>query len=261
MRQKFVLKHHEHLGKVASAVGHGGYVLCLLEYGVTDIIWLRLFAIGGCGMVMGFQLLQPRVQWVTFFWCGVYVAVNVFQLWQVKGASAAPLSWEEARLHAVFSQELDSGQFSSLMSLGEWLWLVDGAQLVQEGGSGLDSCVFLIASGSCEATVSGDRMADFGPGSIVGELGILSEGRHAPTATVTRTLLCVLVKALGGGGRRMRHSCGGLRRCSSGGVRTSGCGGCCRGVEHQVQEVMNIDFVAWKGCLLIPPSAFCKTLA
>lgn len=178
------MKRQRLMSRIGLVLGHGGYILGLLEYGVTDIIWLRIFAIGGCGMVVGYQLLQPRVQWISATWCFIYVAVNVFQLATSMGSPAAPLSWEEARLHGCFSRHVTVGQFSKLLALGEWLWLVDGAILAEEGQTSRGSCLFFITEGSCDVSVGGRTVAQIGPGSVVGEASLLFAER-AVSATVT----------------------------------------------------------------------------
>jgi len=198
-RQNMVMKRQHLMSRISLVLGHGGYVLGLLEYGVTDIVWLRLFAIGGCGMVVGYQLLQPRVQWISATWCFVYVAVNVYQLFRFIGSSPPALSWEEARLHGLFSHRITASQFSSLMALGEWLWLVDGALLAEQGrGRGAPSEVFFVAEGTCEASVGGRRLAWLGPGSLVGEAAVLRDGdtrRQEMTVTAQGSVRCFAVPA------------------------------------------------------------------
>jgi len=182
------MKRHRLMSRISLVLGHGGYVLGLLEYGVTDIVWLRIFAIGGCGMVVGYQLLQPRVQWMTASWCFVYVAVNIHQLVAFMGSSPAPLSWEESALHKRFSSHLTVAQFSVLMTLGEWLWLVDGALLAGTEHHGCDECLFFIADGVCDVFAGGRQVAQLGPGSVVGEVAVLCDDA-CPSRVTTVTAL------------------------------------------------------------------------
>lgn len=159
--------------------------MCLFEYGVTDIIWLRLFAIGGCGFIVAYQLLQPRVQWLSAGWCAVYVAVNVYQLVSLSATASPSLSWEEERWRSRFAHHVTVEQFHSLMALGEWLWLVDGALLAEEGADRpSEGHLALIAEGVCEVSVAGEVVAELGPGSAVGEIGMVTDV-PASCATVT----------------------------------------------------------------------------
>lgn len=183
-RQRWVMANHAQLHRVALFVGHGGYILGLLEYGMTDIFWLRIFAIAGCVGVMGYQLLQPRVQWVTAGWMVIYVSVNVYQLYVLGGSAARPLSWEEERLYSYFSQHMTTKEFLNLSELGEWHWLVDGASVTEEGGDNGDCSLVMISAGVCDVSFHGRKVAELGPGGVVGEVALLAEGRRS-SATVT----------------------------------------------------------------------------
>lgn len=197
MRQRWVLANHATLHRVGLIVGHGGYILGLLEYGVTDIVWLRLFAIGCCGMVLGYQLLQPRVQWITAGWMVVYVSINVYQLAILEGgAPARPLSWEEERLYAFFSQHMDPREFVELVSLGEWYWLVDGACLAEEGSDSADGGLVVVSMGSCDVSVHGRKVAELVPGCVMGEVALLAEGGvSSATVRARGSVRCIVVPA------------------------------------------------------------------
>lgn len=59
-----------------------------------------------------------------------------------------------------------------------------GTTLTSEGTGG--SQAFVIVEGHAEATLGGGRLADFGPGDVVGEMALLDR-RAARTATVVTT--------------------------------------------------------------------------
>lgn len=165
-------------------MGHLGYCLCFFEYAVTDILILRLFAVSGCTVVVLYALMQYRVQTVTVGWCTLYNLVNAYQIHLLVSDSPPRLTWEEERLHAHFEKQLTATQFGRLMATGEWIWLMDGAFLSQESLGGSDRSIFFVASGVCEVAASGNQVAELGPGSIVGEVAVLSEAGHPATATV-----------------------------------------------------------------------------
>lgn len=191
MRQHMVMKRQHLMSRISLVLGHGGYILGLMEYGVTDIVWLRLFAIGGCGMVVGYQLLQPRVQWISAGWCFIYVAVNVYQLASGMGSPPPALSWEEANLHSLFSHHITAGQFASLLAVGEWLWLVHGAVLAEQGRDGCSSFLFFVVEGTCQVSVDGRSMAQLGPGDVIGEVAVLGDSRsHDVTVTAQGSVRC-----------------------------------------------------------------------
>lgn len=56
-----------------------------------------------------------------------------------------------------------------------------GERLTFQGAHGLET--FIVVEGSAEVTVDGARIAEVGPGEVVGEIAVV--GRRARTATVT----------------------------------------------------------------------------
>jgi len=185
LRENLVMRNHEKASQIGLLFGHAGYFMGLLEYGVTDIILLRVFAIGCCGLVVGFQLLQPRVQWVSAVWCGIYVAVNVVQLALLLGVTPPSLSWEEEDLHARLAHQITAVQFHSLMALGEFCWLVDGAMMAEEGTDrDSEGRLLVLTDGLCRVAIGGEVVAELGPGSVVGEIGLVTS-TPASCATVS----------------------------------------------------------------------------
>ena len=47
---------------------------------MTDMLRLRLFALTGCVLIVSFQAVQPRKQWVSLGWNSVYCAVNLYHI-------------------------------------------------------------------------------------------------------------------------------------------------------------------------------------
>jgi len=167
---------------MGNIIGNGGYLVGLLEYGVTDMWWLRIFAMCGCSGIVGWQLLQPRVQATTASWNILYFVINAVMLSRIKTDIVPEPSLEEAGLYESLACDFHGGltkrQFRDLMDTGEFIWLVDGFQLSegatrQEGDS--DRCLFLITHGVCEVLRDGMIVAQLGPGCAVGEVGVLAD--------------------------------------------------------------------------------------
>eukprot|EP00929_Paragymnodinium_shiwhaense_P112925 TRINITY_DN81197_c0_g1_i1.p1 TRINITY_DN81197_c0_g1~~TRINITY_DN81197_c0_g1_i1.p1 ORF type:complete len:363 (+),score=79.43 TRINITY_DN81197_c0_g1_i1:181-1269(+) len=179
LRQKMVMENFEKSRKLGNILGNGGYLVGLLEYGVTDIWWLRVFAMCGGVGIISWQLLQPRVQPTTTIWNATYFLVNSVMLSRLKTVPIPDPSVEEAKLHDMLGGEgppgLSKRQFRELMDAGELLWLVDGFQLEDAFRIGDDKCFFLIVDGVCDVLHEGKVVAQFGPGSAVGEVGALAD--------------------------------------------------------------------------------------
>jgi CRP/FNR family cyclic AMP-dependent transcriptional regulator len=76
---------------------------------------------------------------------------------------------------------LPSAELKQVLQLTDTVDLPAGRVLMREGERGHEA--FVIASGSVGVAVGGTEVAQMGPGSVVGEMAILSEGPR--TATVT----------------------------------------------------------------------------
>lgn len=173
-RQRMVIKHLAICRNVGLVLGNTGYVIGILEYAVTDVVWLRIWAMVCAMMIVGYQLLMPKIQMLTVFWCSFYTVVNLGQLYLLfVKEGLPPLGWEEKDLHTLFSKHITYAEFQELTALGEWMWLVDGAKLTEQGHGGEDRHLYFLMLGDCEVSVDGRQVAELGPGDVVGEVGAL----------------------------------------------------------------------------------------
>lgn len=58
-----------------------------------------------------------------------------------------------------------------------------GRVLVTEGQRGSEA--FVLASGTADVTIGGQRIAQIGPGAVIGEMALLDNGTRAATVTLT----------------------------------------------------------------------------
>ncbi|CAE7440725.1 unnamed protein product [Symbiodinium sp. CCMP2456] len=176
-RLRLVLRHSAVLGPMSTSIGHAGYIMGMLEYGVTDIWWLRVWAISGCGMVVLFQLLQPQCQWLSAGWCFVYVMVNIFQMMGEGEQPDPPLTEDERKLYDLLQSRISVREFADLAYYGDWTVFCAGDLLCErvcEAPQGFadnkEKCLYLIAEGRCEVSAAGRRITLLKPGSVVGEV-------------------------------------------------------------------------------------------
>eukprot|EP00435_Cladocopium_sp_Y103_P004041 s837_g1.t1 len=112
--------------------GHAGYVTGLFEYVMTDILHLRIFALTGCALIVSFQALQPRRQWISVSWNSIYCAVNLFHISLLLQERPRSLRKEEEELQRVLGEHVLHQQILALSEAGEWQCLCGGL-LVEEG--------------------------------------------------------------------------------------------------------------------------------
>ncbi|CAL1156091.1 unnamed protein product [Cladocopium goreaui] len=146
--------------------GHAGYVTGLFEYVMTDILHLRIFALTGCALIVSFQALQPRRQWISVSWNSIYCAVNLFHISLLLQERPRSLCKEEEELQRVLGEHVLHQQILSLSEAGEWQRLCGG--LLVEEGQEQSAQVRIIVSGHCDVYIRGLKVGELSPGAAVG---------------------------------------------------------------------------------------------
>ena len=90
---------------------------------------------------------------------------------------------EALRSVSLFS-ELSQRDLEQVAQLADAVDLPAGHVLMREGQNGTQA--FVIASGEAQVEQGGRTLATLGPGSVLGEMALLSEGPRAATATLTK---------------------------------------------------------------------------
>ena len=80
----------------------------------------------------------------------------------------------------------------SLERLADTIELPAGKTLMREGDHGSE--MFVIASGSVEVDRGGLRVAKLGPGEVVGEMALLSEGPRIATVTTVEPTTVIAIQ-------------------------------------------------------------------
>lgn len=80
-------------------------------------------------------------------------------------------------------------ELEKVASAGDEIFMTAGSVIVDQGQTGREA--FVVLSGKVEVTRSKRKVADLGPGAVVGELSLLDHGPR--TATVTCVTDCELL--------------------------------------------------------------------
>jgi CRP-like cAMP-binding protein len=89
---------------------------------------------------------------------------------------------------AVFAH-LDDEQLAHIAALAAEVSVPAGKELVREGDYSYD--VLAIEEGSASVERDGDRIADLGPGDVVGEMGVLERSQRNATVVATSPMRLV----------------------------------------------------------------------
>ncbi|CAJ1354050.1 unnamed protein product [Effrenium voratum] len=158
----------EYKRRLALLCGQAGYLTGLFEYVMTDMLWLRFFACGGCALIVGFQALQPKYQWVSLGWNSVYCAVNLYHIRLLLLKQPRQLVEDELQLHKVLGEQVPREQILSLLEVGEWRRFIPGGTLVEEGCTEKDAQVYILVRGCCDVQIRGLKVGRLCAGATVG---------------------------------------------------------------------------------------------
>lgn len=140
--------------------------------------WAALLA-GIVGIVLS---LAPPYDAIGLFWWALVALVALIRIviasdWRAGGK----LNAEEALFHRALVPELTVGQVRKLLAAGRWREVVPGTTLTRVGERIGELC--FIVRGHVDIMVDGAKVAECGPGALVGEIG-LSTGDPATATSV-----------------------------------------------------------------------------
>eukprot|EP00927_Polykrikos_kofoidii_P079327 TRINITY_DN76109_c0_g1_i1.p1 TRINITY_DN76109_c0_g1~~TRINITY_DN76109_c0_g1_i1.p1 ORF type:complete len:334 (-),score=44.18 TRINITY_DN76109_c0_g1_i1:498-1499(-) len=189
-RTAAVLPRQEMKRRAGILLGHLGYITGMAEYVMTDMVMLRSFAVCGCSMIAGFQLVQPKVQWISVIWNTTYASINLSQIYLLT-RSPPPLTDEEEALLHVIGGLMSHTELKTISSIGSWRFFEDGMRLADASQPDADREIFIIASGSCCVCVGGVEVGHLRPGSVIGVDAMSSPA--SPTPPVGTTLVGTVI--------------------------------------------------------------------
>jgi hypothetical protein len=165
---------------------HFSNVLMLVAYSVTDILWLRWFAVAAALTNIPYFLLQPTRLWPPVVWACVFTIMNLYQIMRIYlERRPVELSEDEQTLYDLAFRSLRPREFVSLALIGEWKTAAAGDKVLMEGQPVSSICVAI--SGTVHVHRAGRDLGAIAPGCLIGT-GLALTGDPSPVdATFTRT--------------------------------------------------------------------------
>jgi membrane protein implicated in regulation of membrane protease activity len=148
---------------------------------VNLVRWLGLAA-GIVGLVLASSFSYDPI---GMFWWSILILVAVVRLlaasnWRIGGKLTA----DQEMFHQRAVPDLNAGEVRKLLAVGTWREVVPGTQLTRGGERIAELC--FIVRGQVDIIVDGKKIADVGPGSLIGEAG-LSTGDPATATAICAT--------------------------------------------------------------------------
>ena len=163
---------------------HLSNVLMLVAYSVTDILWLRWFAVAAALTNIPYFLLQPTTLWPPVVWGLVFTAINAYQIVRIYlERRPVKLSGDEQRLYDLAFRSLRPREFVSLALLGEWKTAAAGDAVLAEGRAVSSICVAI--SGMVRVRREGWDVGTIEPGRLIGSALALTGDPSPVDATFT----------------------------------------------------------------------------
>jgi hypothetical protein len=176
---------------------HFSNVLMLVAYSVTDILWLRWFAVAAALTNIPYFLMQPTRLWPPVMWACIFTIINLCQIVRIyMQRRPVALSEDEQALYDLAFRTLRPREFVSLALIGEWKTATAGESVLTAGQAVSAICVPI--SGTVRVHREGKDVAVLDPGHLIGT-GLALTGDPSPvdaTFTTTARYMCWPLQSL-----------------------------------------------------------------
>jgi hypothetical protein len=163
---------------------HTANILLLIAYSVSDVLWLRVFAVASSVIALPYFVLQPTPQRAPIAWTVVFAIINSFQAYRVFLARRpVRLTDEEEEIRRLAFPDLAPRRFLEVLGLGSLDSVPDGARMLVAGEPAQSLC--LIVRGHVTVTKNSRVLGELGAGDLVGS-ALLMTGVTADVDAVAR---------------------------------------------------------------------------
>lgn len=190
-------------------VGHLNYLLIILSVSMSNMRWLRVFAIasGLTGVVYyGFMVSDA----VSATWEFIFTVINVIQLAIVLLAGRRRrMTDDEILFVQTVLPTLEPNLRALMLKLARWEVMLPGEVLMREGD--VEPRLVFIAAGAAGIEKNGSVVGVCGPGDFLGEMSFLSGRPASATVRVANEIRCCVyepgeIKALTRRHPAIRHA-------------------------------------------------------
>jgi CRP-like cAMP-binding protein len=161
-----------------------GLFLIVVAVGMPTLFTVRLVALaaGICGVIFASIIVwEPTI----LFWSAIFSIVNLIYIMLGRTRKfGRALTRDEQLFHREAVPMLTDSQTRMLLSAAHWMKLGAGDVLTQQGET--SSNLYFVAAGTVNILVDGKKVAECGPGDLVGEIGV-STGQPAMATSVCAT--------------------------------------------------------------------------
>ena len=162
--------------------GHLSYVIIAVSYYLTNIFWLRVFAVAGLFLEILYFMLTSNDLYAGISWDLIFIAINLFQIYRLaKDRYGLSLSEGDRVLLKKALVGLDDFQIASIMKASSFQDIKSGHQLTRE--SEAVEALYFLCSGRVCVQIADNPIAYLSGGSFIGEMAFLT-GKPASATVV-----------------------------------------------------------------------------
>ncbi|MEX0853222.1 MAG: cyclic nucleotide-binding domain-containing protein [Bauldia sp.] len=163
---------------------HAAMFLVVVALAMPTVGLVRLMALiaGVVGVgLSAFYVYDP----IGLFWWSLVVVVALARLATASGRRPGrSLTGEQRLFHEKAVPMLSTGQARRLIEIGRWREVMAGTALTRAGEAVSELC--FVTRGQVDIVVDGKKVAECGPGTLVGEIG-MSTGEPATATAICAT--------------------------------------------------------------------------
>jgi hypothetical protein len=159
---------------------HVALFLVVVAVAMPSISLVRLMALvaGVVGVVLSAFVAYDPVG--LFWWCLLVIVALVRMVIATSRRFGSPLTGEERLFHEKAVPSLTPGQVRRLLDVGRWREVIAGTVLTRVGEA-VSELSFIIR-GQVDIIVDGKKVAECGPGTLIGEIGMATGDPATATA-------------------------------------------------------------------------------
>lgn len=163
---------------------HVALFLLVVALAMPTVNLVRLTALiaGVVGVALSAAVADDPI---GLFWWSLLVIVALVRVAMASGRRlGSPLTGDERLFHEKALPTLTSGQVRRLLDVGRWREVIAGTALTRAGEMVAE--LAFITRGQVDIVVDGKKVAECGPGTLIGEIG-MSTGDPATATAVCAT--------------------------------------------------------------------------
>ncbi len=169
-----------------------GFLLTLIAFVISDILWLRVFTIlAKFAMAIAALLPESGPMWLSFAGNMLLIAINVVHsTLLIMERRRSCLSNEEQQLKDKAFPSMERVFVKRLFAAATWCNLEKGDTLLVEGEC--PDKLFLFLEGQAFVSVRHKRIGQIGPGQFVGEMSFLTGQSAGATVVIREPSRCLV---------------------------------------------------------------------